>query len=127
VDAKPLIIAEGGLQADPVPIEHVYKVVEAIDAIAKQIGKSVPQIALNWLLRRPTVSRVTVGARNEEQLRQNLEAADWTLSPEQVAALDAVSETTPIYPYWHQHQFDIPLPVGGALAALGRANDNARR
>jgi len=58
----------------PVPDEYVYKVVDALDAIAKETGKSVPQIALNWLLRRPTVSTVILGARNEEQLRQNLAA-----------------------------------------------------
>jgi aryl-alcohol dehydrogenase-like predicted oxidoreductase len=100
----------------PVPIEHVYKVVEAIDVVAKQTGKSVPQIALNWLLQRPTVSSVIIGARNEEQLRQNLGAADWKLTPEQVASLDAASEITPIYPYWHQRQFGerIPLPFSEA-------------
>ena len=103
----------------PVPIEHVYKVVDAIDAIAKQTGKSVPQIALNWLLQKPTVSSVIIGARNEEQLQQNLGAADWKVTPEQIAALDAASETTPAYPYWHQRQFveRIPRPVGGTLAA----------
>jgi aryl-alcohol dehydrogenase-like predicted oxidoreductase len=103
----------------PVPFEHVYQVVDAIDVIAKQTGKSVSQIALNWLLQRPTVSSVIVGARNEEQLRQNLGAADWKLTSEQVAALDAASATTPVYPYWFQRQFAelIPLPVGDALAA----------
>ena len=103
----------------PVPDEDVYKVVEAIDVIAKQTGKSVPQIALNWLLQRPTVSSVILGARNEEQLRQNLAGAGWNLTPEQVAALDAASEATPIYPYWHQRQFRerIPLPVGEQSAA----------
>ena len=103
----------------PVPIDHVYKVVDAIDVIAKQTGKSVPQIALNWLLQRPTVSSVIVGARNEEQLRQNLGAADWKLMPEPVESLDAASETTPAYPYWHQRQFRerIPLPFDEAPAA----------
>jgi aryl-alcohol dehydrogenase-like predicted oxidoreductase len=103
----------------PVANEDIYKVVEAIDVIAKQTGKSVPQIALNWLLRRPTVSSVILGARNEEQLRQNLGAAGWNLTPEQVASLDAASELTPIYPYWHQRQFveRIPLPVGETQAA----------
>src|SRR5260370_14144934 len=93
--------------------------VEAIDVIAKQTGKSVSQIALNWLLQRPTVSSVIVGARNEEQLRQNLGAADWNLTSEQVAALDAASATTPVYSYWFQRQFAelITLPVGDALAA----------
>lgn len=103
----------------PVPDEDVYKVVEAIDPIAKQTGKSVPQVALNWLLQRPTVSSVILGARNEEQLRQNLGSAGWNLTAEQVADLDAASEATPIYPYWHQRQFRerIPLPVGEAPAA----------
>jgi aryl-alcohol dehydrogenase-like predicted oxidoreductase len=89
----------------PVPDEHVYKVVDAIDKIAEETGKSVPQIALNWLLQRPTVSNVIVGARNEEQLRQNLGAIGWTLTPEQVAALDAASAVTLPYPYWHQRGF----------------------
>lgn len=103
----------------PVGDEDVYKVVDAIDVIAKQSGKTVPQIALNWLLQRPTVSSVILGARNEEQLRQNLGAAGWNLTAEQVAALDAASEVTPIYPYWHQRQFRerIPLPIGEAPAA----------
>ena len=103
----------------PVAIEHVYKVVDAIDAIATETGKTVPQIALNWLLQRPTVSSVIVGARNESQLRQNLGAVDWQLTPEQVAALDAASEVTLAYPYWHQRQFveRIPLPVQGKVAA----------
>jgi aryl-alcohol dehydrogenase-like predicted oxidoreductase len=89
----------------PVEDEHLYRVVDAIDAVAKETGKSVPQIALNWLLQRPTVSSVIIGARNEEQLKQNLESTGWNLTPEQVAKLDAASEVTPIYPYWHQRQF----------------------
>ncbi len=99
----------------PVSPEHVYKIVDAIDAIAKETGKSVAQIALNWLLRRPTVSSVILGARNEEQLRQNLAATGWKLTPEQVAKLDAASEFIPTYPYWHQRGFveRIPLPVPG--------------
>jgi aryl-alcohol dehydrogenase-like predicted oxidoreductase len=103
----------------PVPIEDVHKVVDAIDAIAKLTGKSVSEIALNWVLQRPTVSSVILGARTEEQLRQNLGAANWRLTSEQVAGLDAASETKPIYPYWHQRQFveRIPLPVGETLAA----------
>ena len=93
--------------------EYLYRVVEAIDAIAKETGKSVPQIALNWLLRRPTVSTVIIGARDEEQLKQNLAAEGWTLSPDQVARLDAESRVARAYPYWHQAQFAErnPLPV----------------
>jgi aryl-alcohol dehydrogenase-like predicted oxidoreductase len=93
--------------------EYLYKVVDALDEVARETGRSVPQIALNWLLQRPTIASVIVGARNEEQLRQNLAAADWKLTTEQVAKLDAASDVTPIYPYWHQRQFPErnPLPV----------------
>jgi aryl-alcohol dehydrogenase-like predicted oxidoreductase len=105
--------AETGPQ---VPDEQLYKVVDAIDEVAKETGKSVPQIAVNWLLQRPTVSSVILGARNEEQLRQNLASAGWKLTAEQIAKLDAASEIAPVYPYWHQRQFleRIPLPVPGA-------------
>jgi aryl-alcohol dehydrogenase-like predicted oxidoreductase len=93
--------------------EYLFKVVDALDEVAKETGKTVPQIALNWLLQRPTVANVIIGARNEEQLRQNLAAVGWNLTPEQVAKLDAASETPRIYPYWHQLQFTErnPLPV----------------
>jgi aryl-alcohol dehydrogenase-like predicted oxidoreductase len=86
----------------PVPDELVYKVVDALDEAARETGKTVPQVALNWLLQRPTVASVIMGARDETQLRQNLGAAGWNLTEAQVAKLDAASETTPIYPYWHQ-------------------------
>ena len=89
----------------PVEDEHVYKVVDALDAVAKETGKSIPQVALNWLLQRPTVSSVIVGARNEEQLRQNLGAVGWTLTPEQIKTLDDASARPPAYPYWHQKGF----------------------
>jgi len=85
--------------------EHLYRVVDALDAVAAETGKTVPQVAINWLLQRPTVSSVIIGARNEEQLRQNLAAVGWNLTPEQVAALDKASEKDPVYPYWHQRQF----------------------
>jgi aryl-alcohol dehydrogenase-like predicted oxidoreductase len=102
-------------QGPPVDDEYLYSVVDALDAVARETEKSVPQIALNWLLQRPTVSTVIMGARNEEQLRQNLAAAGWNLTAEQVAKLDAASNTTPAYPYWHQRQFlernPSPVPV----------------
>jgi len=96
-----------------VPEEHLYRVVDAIDAVAKETGKTVPQIALNWLLQRPSVATVIVGARNEEQLRQNLGAVGWNLTPEQVAKLDAASTVPLAYPYWHQRGFKErnPAPV----------------
>jgi len=97
----------------PVDDEFLYKIVDAIDEVAKETNKSVPQIALNWLLQRPTVASIIMGARNEEQLKQNLASAGWNLSPELVAKLDSVSAVTPIYPYWHQRQFTErnPLPI----------------
>ncbi len=101
--------AEGG----PVmPDEYLYKVVDALHAVSAETGKTVPQIALNWLLRKPTIASVIVGARNEQQLRDNLLAATFTLTSEQVAKLDAASAPPVAYPYWHQRQFQnlIPLP-----------------
>jgi aryl-alcohol dehydrogenase-like predicted oxidoreductase len=97
----------------PVDDEYLYRVVDALDEVASQTGKTVPQIALNWLLRRPTVSSVIVGARTEEQLRQNLGAVGWKLAPDQIAKLDAASAVTLAYPYWHQRQFveRNPAPV----------------
>jgi aryl-alcohol dehydrogenase-like predicted oxidoreductase len=108
----------------PLTNEHIYKVVDAIDEIAKETGKLVPQIALNWLAQRPTVSNICIGARDEAQLRQNLGAVGWNLTPEQVAKLDAASEVTPIYPYWHQRQFTernpIPCPAYCEQMSLGK-------
>lgn len=103
------VTADGGPQ---VPEEHLFRVVDALDQVAQETGKTVPQIALNWLLTRPTVANVIVGARNEEQLRQNLAAVGWNLTPEQLARLDAASSTPKAYPYWHQSGFDRnPSPV----------------
>ena len=89
----------------PVPEELLYRVVDVLDEIAKQTGKTVPQIALNWLLQRPAVATLIIGARDEQQLRQNLGAIGWTLTLEQMAALDAASTITKTYPYWHQAGF----------------------
>jgi aryl-alcohol dehydrogenase-like predicted oxidoreductase len=99
----------------PVDDEYLYKVVDTLDEVAKETGKTVAQVALNWLIERPSVCNVIIGARNEEQLRQNLGAVGWNLSKEQVAKLDAASEVTPIYPYWHQRQFANrnPIPTPG--------------
>jgi len=94
--------------------DHLYRVVDALDEIAKATGKSVPQIALNWLLQKPTVASVICGARNEAQLRDNLGAADWNLTQDQVARLDAASAAPVAYPYWHQRKVAlerVPLPM----------------
>jgi aryl-alcohol dehydrogenase-like predicted oxidoreductase len=97
----------------PVSDEYLFTVMDALDEISKETGKSVPQIALNWLFHRPTVSSVIIGARNEKQLTDNLGAIGWTLTAEQIAKLDAASETTKPYPYWHQSGFSErnPPPV----------------
>ncbi|HTZ46957.1 MAG TPA: aldo/keto reductase [Verrucomicrobiae bacterium] len=93
------------------PDEYLYKVVDALDEMAKETGKTVPQIALNWLLQRPTVANVIIGARNEKQLRDNLGSVGWNLTHEQVAKLDKASEVAAIYPYWHQHSFKERNPI----------------
>jgi aryl-alcohol dehydrogenase-like predicted oxidoreductase len=99
--------------APPVPDDLLYDVVDALDAVANEAGKTVPQVALAWLLTRPTVSSVIVGARDLPQLEQNLGAAGWTLTADQIERLDRVSRRTPIYPYWHQMGFTErnPFPV----------------
>jgi aryl-alcohol dehydrogenase-like predicted oxidoreductase len=96
------------------PAEQLYDIVAALEAVAGELGRSVSQVALNWLLRRPTVATVVIGARDEAQLRDNLGAADFALTAEQVARLDTVSERPPIYPYWHQRRTSLdrnPPPV----------------
>lgn len=96
-----------------VPDDYLYNVVDALDEVSKEVEKTIPQVALNWLLQRPTVANLIIGARNEEQLRQNIEAVGWSLTKEQVAKLDKASEQRPVYPYWHQRErpFLVPLPV----------------
>jgi aryl-alcohol dehydrogenase-like predicted oxidoreductase len=89
----------------PVDEDYLYRVVDALDAVAGETGRTVPQVALNWLLQRPTVSTVIIGARNEQQLKDNLGAVGWDLTPEQVKKLDQASAVIMPYPYWHQRQF----------------------
>jgi aryl-alcohol dehydrogenase-like predicted oxidoreductase len=105
--------AEQGPQVED---EYLYKVVDALDEVAKETGKSVPQIAINWLLQKPTVCSIIIGARNEEQLKQNLAAVGWSLTADQVAKLDAASEQPLAYPYWHQRQFGERNPPPPAIS-----------
>lgn len=99
-------LKEGGAVGGPkVDDNYLYNVIDALEEVSKENGKTVPQIALNWLLQRPTVANVIIGARNAEQLKQNLGAIGWNLTKEQVAKLDAASNRTPVYPYWHQNDF----------------------
>ena len=105
--------------AGPRPDEELlYRVVDALDVVAAETGKSVPQVALAWVLSRPTVASVIIGARDETQLRANLAAAEFKLSGEQIAALDAASRVNLAYPYWHQVQFAErnPFPVAQRMS-----------
>jgi aryl-alcohol dehydrogenase-like predicted oxidoreductase len=100
-------VAQGG---SPVPDDtfendRLYKILDVLDVIAAETGKTVAQVSLNWLLQRPTVSNIIIGARDEEQLKQNLGAIGWNLAIDQVKRLDEVSAIVPPYPYWHQGQF----------------------
>lgn len=85
--------------------ERLYDIVDVLDELVAETGKTAAQISLNWLLQRPTVANIIIGARNEEQLKQNLEAVGWNLTIDQVKRLDKASEIQPVYPYWHQRQF----------------------
>jgi aryl-alcohol dehydrogenase-like predicted oxidoreductase len=85
--------------------ERLFRIVEALDEVGKQTGKTVPQVALNWLLQRRTVSSLILGARDEQQLIQNLGAVGWNLTAAQVATLDAASDVPASYPTWHQRGF----------------------
>jgi aryl-alcohol dehydrogenase-like predicted oxidoreductase len=100
-------IASGGAAGGPdVDDAYLYDVVDALDEVAAETGKTIPQVALNWLLSRPTVANVVIGARDEAQLRVNLGAVGWSLSEDQIARLDKASRRPPAYPYWHQMGFD---------------------
>jgi aryl-alcohol dehydrogenase-like predicted oxidoreductase len=98
---SPLVTSLG----PPVETEHLFRVIDALDVVAHETGKTVPQVAINWLSQRPSVSSIILGVRNEEQLRHNLGSVGWTLDAAQVKRLDEASATTPVYPYWHQRGF----------------------
>ena len=90
-----------------VDFDRLYRIVDVLDAIAHERGVSIPQVAINWVLHKPGVDTVILGARNEEQLRDILRAADWRLTPEESARLDEVSALPEPYPQWHQHKFGL--------------------
>ena len=89
----------------PVSDDHLYRVVDALDAVAAETGRTVAQVALNWVTTRPTVANVIIGARDEAQLRDNLGAIGFALTSDQIQTLDAASALTPAYPYWHQRGY----------------------
>jgi len=100
-------ISQGGspIPSEVISQELLYRITDALDEVSKETGKSIAQIALNWLLQRPTVDSIIFGARNEEQLKQNLDAVGWNLTLDQVKKLDAASDAPAAYPYWHQRQY----------------------
>lgn len=87
--------------------ERLFRIVDTLDSIAKESARTIPQVALNWLLQRPTVSSVIIGARDEKQLAENIGAVDWKLTLDQLARLDAASSVPPPYPIWHQRGFSM--------------------
>lgn len=114
-------VAQGGspvLQGET-DEERLYRIVDVLDELAQETGKSIAQISLNWLLQRPTVANIIIGARNEAQLKQNLDAVGWNLSTGQVQRLDKASELLPAYPYWHQRQFPM---LNAAPRLYGRSS-----
>ncbi|WP_057939770.1 aldo/keto reductase [Algoriphagus resistens] len=90
----------GDLGSPPVNDGLIFDVVDVLERIAVKNDRSIPQVAIAWLLHNPTVSNVIVGARNEKQLIDNLEAADLTLSEKDLEELDRVSKQPMIYPHW---------------------------
>jgi aryl-alcohol dehydrogenase-like predicted oxidoreductase len=94
-------ISQGGAQNGPVIADdYLYDVIDVLASVAEETGKTIPQVALNWLLQRPTIANIVVGARNEKQLVDNLGAVGWNLTPAQVTRLDKISAQKPVYPYW---------------------------
>ena len=115
-----------------IDLERVYRIVDVLAAIGDDRGVSAAQVALNWVLCRPGVSTVILGARNEQQLRDNLAAAEWRLTPEEIGRLDEVSALPEPYPYWHQHKFGLernprvpPARESGWTSDLTKSRDEA--
>jgi len=106
-------MAQGAGEGPAIADERLYRVTDALEAVSGETGKTVSQVALNWLLQRPTVASVIIGARDEAQLADNLGAVGWNLTTDQVTRLDQASDTDTIYPYWHQRGFGErnPTPV----------------
>ncbi len=86
------------------PEAQYFDLIDVLRAIAAELGRSVSQVALNWVLHRPTVASLVIGARNAAQLRDNLRTVDFRLTPEQVDRLNQASSQQPVYPYWHQRR-----------------------
>jgi aryl-alcohol dehydrogenase-like predicted oxidoreductase len=87
-----------------VPEDRLHRITDALEAVSSEVGASIPRVALAWLLSRPTVSSIVIGARNAAQLRDNLAASELTLGAGHIAVLDKASAVRPAYPYWHQRR-----------------------
>ncbi|WP_372501966.1 aldo/keto reductase [Tistrella mobilis] len=87
-----------------VPDERLYAITDVLEALAAETGHSIPRLALAWLLGRPGISGLVIGARTPEQLAANLTAGEIMLDTDQIARLDAASAVSPPYPYWHQQR-----------------------
>jgi aryl-alcohol dehydrogenase-like predicted oxidoreductase len=107
-DTRPPVARLNELDAPgTIDYERVYRIVDVLTAIADGRGVSPSQVALNWVASKPGVDTVIIGARDEAQLRDNLAAATWRLTDDEMAQLDAVSALPEPYPQWHQHKFGI--------------------
>lgn len=107
-DARPTETRLNQLDAPgTVDLDRLYRIVDVLRDVGQQRGVSAAQVALNWVMNKPGIDTVVIGARNEEQLRDNLAAASWRLSHDEMARLDEVSALPEPYPYWHQHKFGV--------------------
>jgi aryl-alcohol dehydrogenase-like predicted oxidoreductase len=104
-------VQKGGGHGPDLNMERLYTIVDALDEVAEETGRSIAQISINWLLQRPTIANVVIGATSEAQLKQNLESVGWNLTTAQVKKLDEASHSDPIYPYWHQRQDLVLNPI----------------
>ena len=90
-----------------VDFDRLYRIVDTVTDVARARAVTPAQVALNWVMNKPGVDTVIVGARDEAQLRDNLAAAAFRLSAEEMTLLDEVSALPEPYPMWHQHKFGI--------------------
>lgn len=105
----------GGFEFLPYDRERGYQLIDLLHAIGAKHGATPAQVALAWLLTRPAVASVLVGASNRRQLDENLKAADVQLTAEDLAALDAATKPTAVYPNW----FNERVVDGKQYKALG--------
>lgn len=101
-DARRSNLESSSIKYWPVDEDKGFEIVDHLEKIGNNYSKSISQTAINWLLRKPAISCVIIGARNIQQLKENAEASDWNLSSEDVEYLDNISKPEIPYPFWHQ-------------------------